>query len=244
MTDEEIMRLVEETGKGASPIRNESSGCMSCTRNECAGAACGIHGRFCQVLVLIPENTYFPKESAMKQISGDGRIVLAGFGPRAPEGYQYYNLEDGQCVRSLLDSLEEFAIVYLFAPGFAMMNRLAQLQDDELVLRILLQAVLSGKRARILFEQDTDSLPSGLYRNLHDLLRKIENLGITVFNDRLCSKGEKGEDGNVLRKLLLEEDIITLHMQGQADVTVGRDCILTPLATDKARELGMRISRS
>ena len=45
------------------------------------------------------------------------------------------------------------------------------------------------------------------------------------------------------RGLLLEEDIIALHRQGQRSLTVEKGTIITPLAQDKARDLGIELIR-
>ncbi|MCL2563038.1 MAG: hypothetical protein FWE08_03270 [Oscillospiraceae bacterium] len=43
--------------------------------------------------------------------------------------------------------------------------------------------------------------------------------------------------------LLLEEDIIALHGQGQTHLQLAKGTIITPLAADKARDLGIELVR-
>ena len=57
-----------------------------------------------------------------------------------------------------------------------------------------------------------------------------------------CGCGSKKSDAPQTRGLLLEEDIITLHREGQMRLQVTKDTIVTPLAADKARDLGIELT--
>ena len=232
MTDEEIRRLIEDTERKAGLVKNKMSMSAAAPRCEYAG-----------VLVLVPQNICFPKDSVIKRISGSGQIILAGYGHKLPSERQYLNLEDEQNARSLIDSLEEFEAVYLYSPGFELMERVTHLRDDELVIRILLQGLLLGKKAGVCFGRDIDSLPPGLYRRLRELFREMEDLGLYICKNSDSTAAKTKSSKMAPRKLLLEDDITALHRQGQTALCVEKNCILTPLAVDKARELGIQLTR-
>jgi len=46
------------------------------------------------------------------------------------------------------------------------------------------------------------------------------------------------------RGLLLEEDVVALHGQGQSTLQLDETTIITPLAADKARELDVELIRA
>ena len=52
------------------------------------------------------------------------------------------------------------------------------------------------------------------------------------------SKQETAVDG-----LLLEEDVLALHKQGFYILRLMQGCVVTPLARDRANELGMELCR-
>jgi len=230
MTDQEITRIAQDTEKKLGLAKNKMTMSAAAPRCEYSG-----------ILVLVPENTCFPKDSALKRMSGSGQAVVAGYRQRSPGGRQYLNLEDGQCALSLIDSLESFEAVYLYSPGFELMERLTHLSDDDLVVRILMQALLFGKKAGVCFDHDIDSLPPGIVRRLRELMGEMENLGLYICNGSEPAAVKK-ECSETSRELLLEDDIIAMHRQGQTTLSVGQNYLFTPLAADKARELGIQLT--
>lgn len=223
MTGEEINEIVEDTKLKTGSVVGKAS--------VTTGA-----------LVLVPENTCFPDSSHIGRILGTDKVVLAGCGQKSQGGgCKCRNVENGKCARSQLDLLESFEGVYLFSPGFAMMQRIIQLCDDELVVRMLLQAVLCGKRAGIVFQSDSDSLPPGIRRQLKKVSDDLESLGITInYGNGSCDTDREQKEATT-KTLLLEEDIIALHKEGKTMIHLDKKSIVSPLAADKASELGIQI---
>ena len=198
-------------------------------------------------LVLLPPYTVFPREAFLQRFIGTGQVILAGFGVRSSTNFPYWNLETSDGVSRLLDSLESFGAIYLYAPGFSMMAQLAAREDTDPLARILLQRLLSGKEAGICFEHDPVSLPPGLKTHLEAAIAPLKSLGFSILCvscggapiQGIAETAAKSKDGS--KTVLLEEDILTLHQQGRTSLQVGAGAILTPLAADKARELGIEI---
>jgi len=89
---------------------------------------------------------------------------------------------------------------------------------------------------------DKVKIPADLFKRLEQLLREIME-SETKKCGGCCKekKPEKQSGAEAWSELLLEEDIVTLHKQGKSALTIGEDCIVTPLAYDKARELGVKL---
>ena len=72
----------------------------------------------------------------------------------------------------------------------------------------------------------------------------MQTLGIHVYYGKARVEDIKGNSKVLSKKLLLEEDIVALHSNGKTELCLDRFCIITPLAMDKANELGIRIERA
>ena len=220
MRDEDIKRLMDDTAAKVGPVKNRM-----------AMPAHQAQPEFSSVLVLVPENTPHPSTA---QLKGLGQVSLATAG----------NID-----RALI-GFESFESVYVYSPGFEMLGRIAALSDDEPLVRLLLQALLYGKKAGVLLAKSPEKLPAGLRCKLNERLDRLRKLGLYI--TQICCAGcaggcpgeAKGADTNALRGLLLEDDVITLHRQGQTEIRLTQGCILTTLAADKARELGLLLVRS
>ena len=224
MTNEEIRRLVmEATAKVKSASQDVAADVSR------GGAS----------LVLLSEHSAFPKEAFFRSLAGSAQIIVAGFGACASVNYQYWNLNDQNSVSRLLESLDSFGAVYLYAPGFSEMARLAKLEDDSLVARALLQRLFSGKVAGICFDHDPAISPK-LKSRLGEALAPLEALGFSIHCGGPSPAAAPKEAD---KRVILEEDVLGLHRQGQTSLHMGEGAILTPLAADKARELGIEIRR-
>ena len=233
MTNEEIRRLVmEATAKVTKANPNHT---VQNTSPPQQGARNG------EILVLLSEHSSFPGAAFFSRFTGSGQVIVAGFGGRTSTNYPYWDVNNADNVSRLLDGLEGFSTVCLYAPGFSEMARLASLQDDDLFTRVLLQRLFAGKEAGICFDHDPAALSPKLRNRLEEALKPLEALGFSVN----CAHGaEKASSpAAASEKILLEEDILNLHRQGQTSLHMGEGMILTPLAADRARELGIEIER-
>ena len=179
MTNEEIRRLVMEA---TAKVKSASQGGPAQYAAEAESAPPSVAAdvnRSGASLVLLSEHSVFPKEAFFRSLAGSAQIIVAGFGVCASVNYQYWNVNDPNAVSRLLENLDSFGAVYLYAPGFAEMARLAKLEDDSLVARILIQRLLSGKGAGICFDHNLAISPK-LKSRLGEALAPLEALGFSI----------------------------------------------------------------
>ncbi|MCL2220769.1 MAG: hypothetical protein FWC20_00140 [Oscillospiraceae bacterium] len=110
---------------------------------------------------------------------------------------------------------------------FGVKNRVAEAP------KALGQGCCSGKGDKVKISAD-------LFKLLKQLLREIVESELKIC-DGCCNTKGKQNSSEVRSELLLEDDIISLHRSGQTVLNIGKNCIITPLAADRARELGMEI---
>ena len=236
MTNEEIRRLVmEATAKvtKAVPIAAVQHAPPPQAEVRTGGT-----------LVLLPAYGVFPREAFLQQHIGAGQVILAGFGERASTNFQYWDLKTDDGTSRLLESLDGFGAVYLYAPGFSMLEKLVALEDEDPLVFILLQRLLAGREAGICFDQDPAAAAPGLKTRLEACITSLKSLGFSIRCTPCGGAAQKEpKTETISRKVLLEEDILALHQQGQTTLHMGEGAALTPLAADRARELGMEIQR-
>ena len=189
MTGEEIKKIVEDTRLKANSISEQTS----VPEGDIAAGSAEENSE--GALVLVPENACYPDQESVQRILGEAKVTLAGCGNKSLSGCKCQNAGKGTCARSQLDLLEGYDGIYLYSPGFAMIKRIVQLNDDELVVRMLFQGVLSGKKAGIIFKGDADSLPQGLRRHLKTITDELKSLGIQIYYGSGCDEtGDKCSD--------------------------------------------------
>jgi len=81
---------------------------------------------------------------------------------------------------------------------------------------------------------------------LKDLIKSITREVITILLDMnmLTVKAEPNEYKTVLKnknELIVEKDVEDLYSSGIREIQCVKGCIITPLAKDRARELGISI---
>jgi len=105
---------------------------------------------------------------------------------------------------------------------------LTALQGDDLLILLLLRRLLSN------------TSPA-------DVRRLLEIQGISSGCGGQCACEVKtkqtGQPAPASRGLILEEDVISLRQQGCTTLRIEKGTIITPLAADKARDLGMELIR-
>ena len=238
MTNEEIRRLAMEAMAkvtGAAPDLPAQQPPPSLSEVRSGGT-----------LVLLPPYTAFPREAFLQGLIGAGQVILAGFGSRSSTNFQYWDLSTPEGTGKLLDNLADFGGVYLYAPGFSAMAKLTALEDEDPLARLLIQRLLSGKEAGICLEQNPAAVSPGLKTRLEAAIQALKTLGFSVLCVSCGGAAVKGEEKQAecaSKEVLLEEDILALHQRGHTSIQLGEGAILTPLAADRARELGMEIER-
>jgi hypothetical protein len=159
----------------------------------------------------------------------------------AVEGIQCMDMRDQKAINEVIDAYETFAAVFLLAPELNLMKSIAMLDDTDIIPYILFKFLLSEKRTGIWFKFETGkSIRSPLQNKYEELFVTLTGLGIEIIK----IEGDSGKEHELLERtndLITENNMIELYAGGLRKLSCGKNCIITALALDKARELGVQI---
>lgn len=152
------------------------------------------------------------------------------------------DISGGSSSQSILDGFDSYSAVYCISPGIKLMENITRYNDTGFIENLMIYSLIHGKPAGILTDYDAKNLPGGVSKKVREITSLITGMGITVENIRR-EKGEppdqpvKGKG----RELITEKDIDTMYKNGIKQILSANGCIITPLAKDRARELGVTI---
>ncbi|MBT2689588.1 hypothetical protein J7I93_15460 [Bacillus sp. ISL-47] len=143
--------------------------------------------------------------------------------------------------------LREIDGIFLPILSFSLINDLLSLNDQRPFVRIILEALLQGKKVAALKTgsdphdpywkmKGMDKGPALLKRTLLQQLVQLKSMGITVISDN-----EKADFTPEMNKktVISEETIRYAHQHNQTVIRIHSGSIITPLARDVAKELNI-----
>jgi hypothetical protein len=201
-----------------------------------------------QLLVLIPEfvvNTQIFLKYLVDKHPGY-ELVIATLGGSTKyelkEAVEILNINDEKSRDKILTNLSGFYKTYLIMPGTRQLEALVNGDDEAFIEKLMLYLVLQDKAPGIILDYKIKDLPTNiLTKKLSGLLKQIEEMKISI--DILNNKPLKEHRGNYKpgKILLTENDINELNASGIKTISKEQEYIITPLAKDRMRELGIII---
>ena len=198
-----------------------------------------------ETVVLVPSAVPF-KEKAFAQLrTGYGRdFVLVAFDPHFSA--------DGQCVLYAEDGNKESILaltsgaehVILLAPSLALIGRIAEGRDEDFLEYLFLRARLWEKNVSVFLDFDLPSYRRNRYGDMVlERLDALQHLGIPCVCYRTDQDIRDIADEAEARDLITEREVMEDHEAGKSRVICRSDAIITPLAREKAMDLGIEIVR-
>lgn len=202
-----------------------------------------------QLLVILPRFTVSVEKylSYIKHKFSDIRPVIATYGEYASTlkklgaDITLLCFDNEQDRQGILNRFDSFNYIYCVSPGIKLMENMACANDEGIIENLILKAVLYNKHPRVLIGYDTGSTPmNSLTKKIKGFIEAFIEMGISV--ESLTTMG-KSQAMIPIREnqLITEEDIDVLWESGNREINCGKGCIITPLAQDRAREIGLRI---
>ena len=153
------------------------------------------------------------------------------------------NLNEEASREKLTKMANKFDATYFVLPGIKQIESIVNGDDTGFIEKLIIYLVLHGKNAGIILDYNVRSMPSNsLTEKLGQLLDSIKSMGISI--DLLEEQPVEecivcNENG---KRLITEKDIDVMCRNGINTIHIGRECIITPLARDRASELGLKIT--
>ncbi|QED47738.1 hypothetical protein [Cytobacillus dafuensis] len=142
--------------------------------------------------------------------------------------------------------INQVDIIFLPILSFSLVSDILSYNDRRLLVRIILKAILSGKKViglrlgadpyhPIWRMKGMDKGPQILKRKLQEQLQGLKSLGIKLIdtNEKIDFTFEKAYK----KSIITEKTIRYVHQNNQSFLFISNETILTPLAKDLAREL-------
>lgn len=154
---------------------------------------------------------------------------------------------DQACLGNALGNYGPRDLVVLGSMGFACAERLAALDDEDPLVRLVSQALLSGVRVLAVDDDLASGQTGSLSGRAERSRRELEGLGIELLpGAELAARiaREVAADTTLsqsLAGLLTEVDVERLAGAGQRRVVLGINTIVTPLARSRAVALGLEL---
>jgi hypothetical protein len=170
-------------------------------------------------------------------------------GRRADLGDEVIALDEA-CLENALGDYGPRDLVVLGSMGFTIAGRLAALDDEDPLVRLVSQALMSGVRVLAVDDDLTAGQAGSLSGRAARSLRELAGLGIELLpGAELAARIAREEAADTtlsqsLAGLLTEADVDRLVGAGQRRVVLGGNTIVTPLARSRAGALGLELVES
>jgi len=189
-------------------------------------------------LVLVPSYVT-DKDPLMAYLKENHHgVTCAGKGASAlREVFTAVSIDTDQDKQQLMASLKQYADIILYAPPLWMLRNIAAGDDRGFMEQVFMRALLWEKKTKLLLDYEKPRFRRGtFYEGIADALGIIEEMGAEVRSLPLSVGKPEGH-----LPLVTETEVTDAHREGRERIKCAEGAIVTPLAWDAARELGISI---
>lgn len=147
--------------------------------------------------------------------------------------FDYVNSVTCDEKQQLVDMLEQFKSIVVVTPPLSYIKMAAASDDRCFECMLALRPLLWGKKITLLLDFALPRSKRG-FLELSDNIDALEQMGMVI--ETLSDKADEGR-----RELVTEQDIKDAAKRKQDSVRIVPNAIVTELARDTAKELGIRI---
>ena len=165
-------------------------------------------------------------------------VTCAGEGaPALGEAFQTAGIESEQDKRALMGSLKGYADIVLVSPPLWMLKNIAAGDDRGFTEQVFMRALLWEKKTKLILDYEKPRFRRGtFYEGIADALGAIEGMGAEIVTLKLTVGKPEGH-----LPLVTETEVTDAHKAGRKRIRCAEGAIVTPLAWDASRELGISI---
>lgn len=158
-----------------------------------------------------------------------------------PEGTEALDVSEPRGRTFVLRYADVFERVDLLSPSLSELQKIAGLSDDSLLSRFVIHRLLHNGAVRVIRDYEPAKLrPEKLKRHVLELEASLDKLGIAVLSE-YEGAGNTAADKSVQHGLLNAEAVEEAAKRGAKEIQRSAECLVTPLALERAKELGVSI---
>lgn len=162
---------------------------------------------------------------------GEGAATLEGCNPLSAETHQ----EKQRCIASL----KSYVDITLVFPPLWLLKNIAAEDDRGFFEQVFLKALLWNKNVTVLLDFERPGCDRNTpFQGLSNTLQAIENMGAKVISLRSSAGKTEG-----WLSLVTEAEVMQAYKMGNASIPCVSGVIVTPLAREAAKELGVSIEK-
>lgn len=191
-------------------------------------------------LALLTSCVPFAKNAAYALAGYGGNVECALFGEAEFEntGFPQIKVFEGN-TQQLLKRAEKKERIVLVAPKICLLERIAQGDDGSFAEHVFLRSLLWGKKACILLDFAKPKFKRGtFFEKISDTLDMLASMGVEITNYACLEEKQANA-----YSLVTENDVTDAGKRGEASILLAKGAIVTPLASEKARELNITLDR-
>lgn len=141
---------------------------------------------------------------------------------------------DKQC---LMESLKQYADIALVSPPLWMLRNIASGDDRGFAEQVFMRSLLWEKKTKIILDFEKPRFKRGtFFEGIADALGAIEGMGAQIVSLKLSVNKPEGQ-----LPLVTETEVKEAFKAGRKRIRCAEGAIVTPLAWDAAKELGIAI---
>jgi hypothetical protein len=148
---------------------------------------------------------------------------------------------------------DEFDQLFIPVASFSLISDLLHFSDYRPLARIVQRAMLKGKKitmvedaanpySAIIREANLDKGTSLLRTELFAQLKKVQGFGVTLIHSGQVKSHFQMQSVAKHKKLLSEDVVLSASRNKQQEIVVSKGTLVTPLARDTAKDLGIRLT--
>lgn len=199
-----------------------------------------------QLLLIIPANVINLDES-VKQIENrycDCQLCIASFKKtdaiKLRHAKEIYDLNAELTRDNLANNINKYEEIIFLSPELKQMRALAEGDDSGFLESLVIYSLLHKRKIVFLFDYEVQALPANsIGKKIKDLLGSISEMGVLI--EVLGQDKEKKSDAVTVhsKQLITQREVEDFYKSGKKEILCEKGCIITPLARDASRELGV-----
>jgi hypothetical protein len=147
--------------------------------------------------------------------------------------------------RIILD-LHNYSTIFFPVIGFSLARRLAALDDDDQFVHLAVSSIISGKSVCVATDSiipGENVMPSPLINEAsNEITKSLSGIGVKLLPISDFTSNISFKKNLFQGKVITEETIKEFRENKLWDINILPNVVVTPLAKDKAKELGIRIN--
>jgi len=165
-------------------------------------------------------------------------VTCAGQGAAAlGEAFTIRSMETDQDRQQVMGDLKQYADIVLYSPPLWMLRNIAAGDDRGFIEQVFMRSLLWGKKTRLVLDYEKPRFKRGtFYEGIADALGAIEGMGAGIVSLKLSVGKPEGH-----LPLVTETEVTDAYKEGRKRIRCAEGAIVTPLAWDAAKELGIAI---